>query len=102
MSVVQNVCYVHGHQLQSLVVKEIFDPNYKVIIKQYLTCCSQCGMDRDKMLNYRPSAAANKRRSKTERKPDGNSHTDSASSISAPEGEDPQPVPVAGAELLLP
>jgi len=97
MSIIEEVCCVKGHNLQSQVTGQIVEPLSKVVINKYDQRCTQCGRTIEEALKYRVGGTGIKRREK--RKPkNANSHSDA---IATQERQDSglEPVPSPAGDL---
>lgn len=77
MSVIEEVCSVKGHNLQSLVVADDVDPRFRVAIHKYELRCTQCGKTLEEISKYKISSRG------TARKKNGKANVNDNSSKSA-------------------
>jgi hypothetical protein len=98
MSIIETVCTVKGHNLQSLALKQIVEPSSKTVVTVHGILCTQCGKTLDEVLKYRVGGTGIQRRKK--RKPANVS--DSHQPIGNEAREDSVLEPVPGAPSGMP
>ena len=79
MSVIEEVCSVRGHNLQSYVVADVVDPILKIVVHRYEFRCNQCTKTLDEIAKYKISSRG------TARKRNGKSNVNDSSAKTASE-----------------
>lgn len=64
MSVIEEVCCVKGHDIQSHVVGDVIDPAFKVVVHGYEWRCTQCGKTLAEIEKYKLSSRGKARQKK--------------------------------------
>jgi hypothetical protein len=91
MSIIEEVCSVRGHNLQSLITSQIVDPVTKVAVNRHEIRCAQCGKTLEECLKFRIGGTGAKRRKKA--KLESSSGHAIASKESKNSGLEPVPSP---------
>jgi len=103
MSVIDEVCGVKGHAIQSYTIRDVVDPMAKVTVHVYEYRCSQCGFTLEKLSTYKISGRGKARQ--REAKKNGNHANPSGSSKEAgrniSSNQTPEPEPVHGSEPVV-
>jgi hypothetical protein len=94
MSIIEEVCGVKGHNLQSLVVGQVIEPVTKFVLNRSEIRCTQCGKTLEEVLKYRVGGTGLKRREKRKPRNESASHLSSASQASENSGNEPIPSPL--------
>lgn len=99
MSVIEEVCSVRGHNIQSLITKDLVDPIMKVVVHEYVSRCVQCGKTLDEISKYKISSRGTAR--KKNGKLNAHSNRDKEAGTAGERHQTPEPQPVPGAEPVM-
>lgn len=101
MPVIVDVCSKEGHEVRSVIFKDVVDPMSKVVVHQYEMICVKCGHDLAFIKNFKPSNRGGARPRKA--KPDGNNnHAAQTPGAGQAANQAANPQPVHRSELVMP
>jgi hypothetical protein len=100
MSIIEEVCSVKGHNIQSQCIGQMVEPQSKTIINKYGIFCTQCGKTLEECLKHRIGGTGNKRRARRKAQNDNGSNHASTDEKREDTNLEPVPSPPSGLSQL--